>query len=147
MLLVAFKDCNAGVSLYFRTDRSVFDLRKLHSKTRVTHALLRDFLFADDCALAALSIQEAQVLLDRFVEASRRFGLSVSLKKTEVMYQPSRTSTSAAPSLVVGNQELPVADKFCYLGSRIANDALLDCEISARIAKAAEAFGKLTRRL
>ena len=108
MLLVAFKDCNAGVSLYFRTDRSVFDLRKLHSKTRVTHALLRDFLFADDCALAALNIQEAQVLLDRFVEASRRFGLSVSLKKTEVMYQPSRTSTYAAPSLVVGIKNCPL---------------------------------------
>lgn len=147
MLLVAFKDCDTGVSMYFRTDRSVFNLQKLHAKTKVSHAILRDFLFADDCALASFSIQEAQLLLDRFVDAARRFGLSVSLKKTEVMYQPSRASIYSAPSLVIGNQELPVANKFCYLGSVICNDVSLDCEISSRIAKAAAAFGRLTKRL
>lgn len=36
---------------------------------------------------------------------------------------------------------------FVYLGSMVSQTALLDCKISARIQKAAAAFGKLTDRV
>jgi len=54
-----FKICNIGVPLVFRTDRNLFDLCKLQSESKTTSALVRELLFADDCALAAHTLQEA----------------------------------------------------------------------------------------
>ena len=34
MLLVAFKDCDLGVPMQFRTDGSVFNLRRLQARTK-----------------------------------------------------------------------------------------------------------------
>ena len=53
MLKVAFFDCDEGVDICFRTDRNVFDLRKLQAKTKSSLTQLREFLFADDCSLAS----------------------------------------------------------------------------------------------
>ena len=82
MLLGAFKDCDLGVSMQFRTDGSVFNLRRLQARTRVFSVILRDLLYADDCVLLAHTESVAQQLFDRFSNAARRFGLTVSLKKT-----------------------------------------------------------------
>ena len=86
LLHVAFHDCTVGIPLTFRTDHNLFNLRKLQSQTKTTFAIIRELLFADDCALAAHTLQEAQTLLDHFVAASRHLGLCVSLKKTEALF-------------------------------------------------------------
>ena len=49
---------------------------------------VRDFLFADDCALSASSDDEMQRNMDKFSAACDVFGLTVSTKKTEVMPAP-----------------------------------------------------------
>jgi len=41
--------------------------------------------------------------------ASRRFGLSISLKKTEVLFQPSPDNIYATP-VVIDNTTFPVAE-------------------------------------
>ena len=41
--------------IHCRTDGDFFNLRRLKSYTKVTQAIVRDFLFADDCTLAAHS--------------------------------------------------------------------------------------------
>ena len=48
-----FRDGDVGVCFRYRTDGSVFNLRRLQAKTKVQEDIARDFLFADDCALNA----------------------------------------------------------------------------------------------
>jgi len=86
-------------------------------------------------------------LLDQFVMASRRSGLSVSLKKTAVLVQPNPDNIYATPVFTVDNTALPVAETFCNLGSRIHRTGSLDDEITARLAKATASFGCLRKRL
>jgi len=85
----------------FRTERSVFDLRELQAKTKVSTTVIQDLLFADDYALGAHYEDDLQVLLDLFVQASCRFGLTASLKKMEVLYQPTSSSTHPSPSIMI----------------------------------------------
>ena len=144
MLLVAFKDCDVGIPIRYRTDGGAFNLRRLQSKTKTKLAILRDLLYADDCALLAHSLTEAQLLFDRFQSAASRFGLTVSLKKTEVMALP---PSLPPPVIQAGGAALQSTVKFCYLGSFVTADVSIDAEVTSRLAKASASFGRLSSRL
>ena len=150
MLLDAFSDCDRGVYIQFRTDGKLFNLRRLQAKTKVFEAILRELLFADDCALGAHSHEDMQYIMDRFAAACRRFGLTISLGKAEAMFQPSPPQAANAqppPPIVVNNTVIKTVDKFCYLGSTVTSSGSLDNEVMQRIGKASAAFGRLTKRL
>ena len=53
MLTDAFRDTDVGIGISYCTNGSVFNLRRLQAKTKVTSDTVNDFLFADDCALNA----------------------------------------------------------------------------------------------
>jgi hypothetical protein len=147
LLFVAFKDCELGVPIDYRTDGSVFNLRRLQAKSKTLAAIIRDLLYADDCALVAHTLSEAQQLFDRFFSAAQRFGLTVSLKKTEVLMQPVSGKIATSPVVKAGDVILKNVEKFCYLGSTISADAMIDDDVTARLAKASHAFGCLSKRL
>jgi hypothetical protein len=149
MLHVAFKDAMDGVEIKSRLDRGLGSITTKHfnAETKVTYSTIRDLLFADDCALAADSQENLQRLCDSFSSAARRFGLTISIKKTEVLYQPARGNAYVTPVIIIEGKKLNAVELFKYLGSLISNDASLDAEITARIAKATAAFGRLTKRL
>lgn len=149
MLLVAFKDASDGVDINSRCDVGIGRVKTTHfnAPTKVTLSTIRDLLFADDCALAAPSLEGLQRLCDRFATAARRFGLIISIKKTEVLYQPAPGETYTPPAVTIEGKQLNAVKTFKYLGSTISNDASLDAEITSRIAKATAAFGRLTKRL
>ena len=63
LLHVAYNHCNIGVPLAFRTDRNLFDLRKLQSESKAISTLVRELLFADDCMLWQRTLHEAKHLL------------------------------------------------------------------------------------
>ena len=100
-------------------------------------------LFADDAAVATHSEHQLQSLMDRFSQACKDFGLTMSLKKTEVLAQ----DTDNQPKISVDNYELKAVNQFTYLGSTISSNISLDAEIDKRIGKAATTLARLTSRV
>ena len=147
MLSSALSQTDDGIMIRFRTDGKFFDLRRLQASTKVKEALMRDFLFADDCALAAHDEDALQRLADALSTATKAFGLTISIKKTEVLCQPAPTTSVSEPTITIDGTKLNVVEEFCYLGSCLSSDGSLDKEIARRISKASSSFGRLWTRV
>ena len=104
---------------------------------------MRDFLFADDAALVAHSAEELQQLMNCFSKACQDFGLTISLKKTQVMGQ----GVDSPPSITISTQEVEVVHDFVYLSSTISDTLSLDVELDKYMGKAATMFCRLTKRV
>ena len=92
----------------------------------------------DDCALIAHSFDDAQLIVDNFSRACCRYGLTISIKKTEVLHQPRLGQPPCSQSITVGRKELKSVEKFCYLGGILAQNPRINDEITAR-----SAYGRL----
>ena len=147
LLWYAFHDCDKGVHIRFRTSGKVFNLRRMNAKTMVSETLVRELLYADDADLAAHTADEMQEIMDRFANACTKFGLTISLDKTKVMFTPAPGEPYIEPDILVYGTRLAVVKSFVYLGSTISHDGSLDNEIKERIAKASSAFGRLEERV
>ena len=90
----AIKDLEQGVYLPYQLDGSLFDLRRLTAKTKTVKKTVIEALFADDSALMAHRESDPQVIVNTFAEVSRLFGLTISLGKTEVLFQPAPASVA-----------------------------------------------------
>lgn len=143
MLTDAFRDSGMGIDLRYRTDGKLFNLRRLQAKTKVLTDTLREFLFADDCALNTATEANMQHCVDKFSLACTNFGLTISTQKTEVMYQPAPGKQYADPNIHVNGERMNTVEKFTYLGSTLSRSVVIDDEVNARIAKASTAFGRL----
>lgn len=73
-------------------------MARLCAKTKVRMVLIREMLFADDAALTAHTEEALQQLITRFAEAYNDFGLTISLKKTNIMGQDGSLHTSPLAS-------------------------------------------------
>ena len=109
--------------------------------------LVQELLYADDCGIFAHCDNDLQNLMDNFVRASCGFGQTVSISKTEVLFQPSPGIAYKEPQIVMDGTPLKVSDSFTYLGSRISKDGQLAAEIDARIGKTSSSFGRLYSRV
>ena len=147
MLKEALRNCNEGIYVRVRTDGSLFNLARLRAHTKTRIPLVQELLYADDCGIFAHCDTGLQNLMDNFVRASYGFGLTVSISKTEVVFQPSLGIAYEEPQIVVDGTPLKVSDSFTYLGSRISKDGQLDAEIDTRIGKASSSFGRLYSRV
>ena len=138
---------DTGIMLRFRSDGGLFNLARLRAKTKVSSVLIRELLYADDSAFLAHSRDDLQLIADRFAAACRLYGLTINLKKTEVLYQPSPGEHYVDPVITIEGSQLKAVTEFTYLGSTVSCDARLDKEIETRISKACAAFGRLRQRL
>ena len=143
MLKHAFGSATEGIHLRTRSDGRLFNLSRLKAKSKVQWKLIRDMLFADDAALVARSQADLQVLMDKFASACSSFGLTISIKKTEVMGQ----NVDSEPEIFVDNQKLVVTDNFTYLGSTMTDNLSLNKEIDRRIGRACGTFSQLKKRV
>jgi len=95
-------------------------------------------------AVSSFTEQELQRLMDRFSQACKVFGLTISLKNTNVRSQDVITS----PTITIDDYQLEVVHQFIkYLGCTIMDNLSLDAEINMRIGKAATTLGRLTTRV
>uniref|UniRef100_K7F0B5 Reverse transcriptase domain-containing protein n=1 Tax=Pelodiscus sinensis TaxID=13735 RepID=K7F0B5_PELSI len=147
MLSDAFQNSSLGVSLRYRTNGKLFNLRRLQAVTKIKETVLRDLLFADDCALNAGSEQKMQASMDKFAAACDNFGLLINTKKTEVMHQPAPKAQHQEPTITVKGQKLQAVDQFTYLGSTLSRAVTIDIEVNCRIAKASSTFGRLLTKV
>ncbi|KAL8567720.1 hypothetical protein ACOMHN_009028 [Nucella lapillus] len=86
MLSDTFSDCKPGINIKYMSDGKLFNIWRLQAVPKVKETVLRDLLFADDCALNAGDEQEMQAEMDNLSSACNNFGLTISTKKTEVIY-------------------------------------------------------------
>ncbi|GFS20625.1 hypothetical protein ElyMa_006904200 [Elysia marginata] len=88
MLTDAFYADTPGIEIRYRADGKLYNPRRLQAKTKLHNDRLRDFLFADACALIAGNEADMHNSMNLFYTACDNFALTISTKKTEVMYQP-----------------------------------------------------------
>ena len=147
MLSEAFRDVDDGITIRYRMGGKLLNLQRLLAKSKVKEATVRDLLFADDCALNASSEPEMQQIMNKFSSECDSFSLTISTKKTEVMFQPAPRNAYTEPSITVKGVTLKVMESFAYLGNILSRSVPIDNEIDARIAKASTAFGRLRKKV
>ena len=143
LLHYAFKDSSEGIYIHTRSNGKLYNIARLRAKTKVRKVLLREMLFADDAALVSHTECGLQQLVSCFAHACQEFGLTISLKKTNVMAQGAATP----PNIAIGGYRLEAVENFTYLGSTISGSLSIDTEVSSRIAKAAAVMAKLNQRV
>ena len=145
MLSDAFRDCEPGINIRYRSHGKLCNPRRPQAVTTVKETVIRNFLFADDCSFNAGDEQEMQLQMDRFSSACDNFGLTISTKRTEVMFQPAPENQYHEPQIQVNGQTLQAVKTFIYLGSTLSRNVTIDAEINSRISEASSAFGRLMK--
>lgn len=135
MLSHAVRNLEKRVYIRYQLDSSLFDLHHLTAKRKSHQDLIKEALFADDCALVTHTELDLQLMLDRFSEASKLFGLTISLGETELFHQLAPNMNPPASSILIDDTQLANVDQFKYLGSTISSDGTLDREIDAKQAR------------
>ncbi len=146
MLDDALRNVNVGIQIRFRSGK-LFKLSRLRASTKVLEELIQELLYADDCALEAHTLHDIQALTDSFANSASRFGLTINIQKTEVMFQPAPGKAYSDPQVNINGVSLKPVSQFCYLGSTLSNDAQLDKEITNRVSKASSSYGMLSDRV
>ncbi|GFO41770.1 endonuclease-reverse transcriptase [Plakobranchus ocellatus] len=98
--------------------------------------------YADNTVLIAENKEDLQKLLNIVEEESRKKGLELNSKKTEVMVI-SRKQESPKCDIFINEVKLKQREMFKYLGKMISNDGKTNREISARTAEAKINFQKM----
>ena len=143
MLTGDFQDGDNGIPIRYRFDGKLFNLRRLQAKSKVQTDVLDDFLFADDMAKGAPTKEKIQKGEDQISDSCDSYDLTISIKKTEVVYQPASVKPYKEPTITLKGQRLQVVDKCTYYGSTLSKVVHIDDEVNDGIVKASAAFGRL----
>ena len=89
MLFDAYQEIVEGIKIRHRSYGKLFNQCHLQAVTKVKGTVIKDFLFAEDCALNTTSEQKMQTCVDRFSGARDNFVFIISAKNTKVLYRSS----------------------------------------------------------
>ena len=115
----------------------------MHAKSKAQTEVPDEFFFADDMIKGAPTEENMQKGVDQVSDSCDSYDITISIKKTEMVYQPAPCKLYKEPTITVKGQRLQVVDKFTCLGIRLSRVVHIDDEVNARIAKASAAFGRL----
>ena len=108
MLSAAFQDGDNGIPIRYRFDGKLFNLRRLQAKSKVQTEMLDEFLFGDDMAKGAPTEKKMQKGVDQVSDSCDSYGLTISIKKTEVVYHSAPGKPYKEPIIPVKGQRLQV---------------------------------------
>ena len=145
LLTHAFKDCDQGTPLQFRTSGKVFNLRRFNTKSEIFVELIWELLYADEAVFLAHRQTDIQHIMDHFSWPCNALGLN-SPKKIKIIFTPAPGKLYIETNITVNDARLDVVDNFIYLEITVSRYSLLDAKIYSRISKASIAFGKLEKR-
>ena len=111
LLMGAFQDSDTGLPIRYRFDGNIFNLRRLQAKTKVQTDVLDEPLYADDMDKNVSSEAKMQKAMDQVSQSCDNYDLTISTKKTEVVYQPAPGKPYNEPTNTVNGQNLKVVDK------------------------------------
>lgn len=135
-----------GVKIMSRTDRQLFNINRFRAKGRTTTISIMELQYVDDNALVALSEGDLQCILVAFTKACKQLGLTINIKKTQILYQSPPNSTPVPPpNISIDNIKLENVDHFQYLGSLLSSKANTDDEIHHHLSCASGAFSRLRK--
>ena len=103
--------------------------------------VLDEFLFADDMAKGAPTEEKMQNGVDQV--SCDSYDLTISIQKSELVYQPAPGKPYKEPTITVKGQRLQLVEKFTYLGSTLSSVVHIDDGVNASIVKASAAFDRL----
>ena len=128
-----------GLSFDYRIPGECTNREQRRIKPMSGTQLIRWLLYADDLVLFCPSLNQAHEIIIIMNNVCRRFGLSISFKKTKVMQFNTGTEDI---TISVGDAVLENVCEFCYLGHTIFNDGRNSTAL--RIAKATAKFNELS---
>ena len=121
----------------------IFGISLNHMKT--IEELITELLFADDCVFLTHMEEALQHIVNCFSDAAKSIGLTISLKKTEVLYQSPPWEAYSPPHISINDTNLNAVEHFTYLGSIISNDATVTKDMNNWLSKASSSFGRLSK--
>ena len=107
------QDCVLASTLFtmmFRamlTGAFIFNLRRLQAKSKVQTEVPDEFLFSEDMARGAPTEEKMQKDVNQVSDSCDSYDLTISIKKTEVVYQPVPGMPYKEPTTTVKDQQLP----------------------------------------
>ena len=125
---------------------AVFNLRRLLARTKTIEELITELLFADNYALFTHMEEALQHKVNCFSDAAENFGLTISLKETEVLYQPPPCEAYCPPHISFDGTNLNAVEHFTYL-TYISNDATVSKDLDNCLSKANSSFGRLSKKV
>ena len=101
MLTDVFQDGGNGILIRHHFDGQLFNLRRLQAKSKVQTEVIDEFLFADDMAKGAPTEEKMQKGVDQVSDSCDSYDLTISIKTTEVVYQPAAGKPYKEPTITV----------------------------------------------
>ncbi|XP_038637303.1 zinc finger MYM-type protein 1-like [Scyliorhinus canicula] len=99
--------------------------------------------YANNIAIAMLSEDNLQAMLDTFAETYRRIGFRLNPSKTQFLYQSSPGQDLVSPYIKINGETLPNMEHFPYLGSHLSPKADIDAVIQHHFQSASASFRHL----
>ena len=109
--------------------------RKINTKD-----ILRKMMYADDLAIIAESKQDLQEVLEEWKGVFEKYGLRMSLEKTEVMWVGHQREEL---NIRLDGKEIKQVDGFVYLGGMVTEDGHSAAEVRRRTQAGANAWRKV----